>query len=169
MSVAATEHIVTSGASTDSVSEGQSFFQLTVQLLGGPRVLHRQVRSDAEAHDLVSEGLPAAAMAKLFGVVMILSTDAVLDAIGVSERSYARRKAAPKTVLPVDESERLWRFAEILAHATRVFGSQSEAERWLAQPALGLDRRKPIDLLKTHPGARLVAQYLTRIEFGVYT
>ena len=45
----------------------------------------------------------------------------------------------------------------------------SEAERWLAQPALGLDRRKPIDLLKTHPGARLVAQYLTRIEYGVYT
>jgi putative toxin-antitoxin system antitoxin component (TIGR02293 family) len=169
MSPAAAERVARSTALTDSVSEGPSFFQLTVQLLGGPHVLHRQVRSDAEAHDLVLHGLPSAAMAKLFDVVMILSTDAVLEAIGVSERSFARRKADPKTVLPVDESERLWRFAEILAQATRVFGSQAEAERWLGQPAIGLDHRKPIDLLKTHPGARLVAQYLTRIEYGVYT
>lgn len=100
---------------------------------------------------------------------MILSFDDVLDAIGVSERSFARRKAAPRTLLPLDESERLWRFAEVLAQATRVFGSQAEAERWLGQPVIGLDRRKPIELLKTHPGARLVSEYLTRIEYGVYT
>ena len=71
--------------------------------------------------------------------------------------------------LPMDESERVWRFAEILAQATRVFGSQVEAERWLSHPAIGLEGRKPIELLTTHPGARLVAQYLTRIEYGVYT
>jgi putative toxin-antitoxin system antitoxin component (TIGR02293 family) len=70
--------------------------------------------------------------------------------------------------LPPDESERLWRFAEILAHATRVFGSQPEAENWLNRPAIGLDQRKPIDLLRTYPGVRLVADYLTRIEHGVY-
>jgi putative toxin-antitoxin system antitoxin component (TIGR02293 family) len=69
----------------------------------------------------------------------------------------------------VNESGRLWRFAEILSHATRVFGSQAEAEQWLGRPAIGLDQRKPIDLLRTHPGARLVAEYLTRIEHGVYT
>jgi putative toxin-antitoxin system antitoxin component (TIGR02293 family) len=50
-----------------------------------------------------------------------------------------------------------------------VFGSQAEAEQWLGRPAIGLDQRKPIDLLRTHPGARLVAEYLTRIEHGVYT
>ncbi|MBI2186267.1 MAG: DUF2384 domain-containing protein, partial [Acidobacteria bacterium] len=83
--------------------------------------------------------------------------------------SFARRKAAPKSRLPVDESERLWRFAEVLAHATRVFGSQAEAEHWLERPAIGLDHRKPIDLLRTHPGTRLVSEYLTRIEHGVYT
>jgi putative toxin-antitoxin system antitoxin component (TIGR02293 family) len=153
---------------TESVTEGQTF-QLTVQLLGGTRVLHREIRSDAEAHDLVSHGLPAAAMSKLFAVVMILSANDLLEAIGVSERSFARRKAAPRTLLPMDESERLWRFAEVLAQATRVFGSQAEAERWLGQPVIGLDHRKPIELLKTHPGARLVFEYLTRIEYGVYT
>ena len=100
--------------------------------------------------------------------VLSFPSSVLLATIGVSERSFARRKAAPKTLLPVDESERLWRFAEVLAHATRVFGSQGEAERWLDRPAIGLDRRKPIDLLRTYPGTRLVSEYLTRIEHGVY-
>ena len=124
--------------------------------------------SDEDAHELVMRGLPAAAMVKLFAV-LTLSTADVLEAIGVSERSYARRKAAPKTRLPVGESERVWRFAEVVAHATRVFGSQAEAESRLNRPAIGLDQRKPIDLLRTHPGARLVQDYLTRIEHGVYS
>jgi putative toxin-antitoxin system antitoxin component (TIGR02293 family) len=159
----------TASSSTPATSENRSSVQLAMELLGGPRVLHRQVVTDEDAHDLVLRGIPAAAMAKLFAGVLTLSTDVVLAAIGVSERSLARRKAAPRTLLAVNESERLWRFAEILSHATRVFGSQAEAEQWLGRPAIGLDQRKPIDLLRTHPGARLVAEYLTRIEHGVYT
>jgi putative toxin-antitoxin system antitoxin component (TIGR02293 family) len=143
--------------------------RLATEFLGGPRVLHREVGSDEDAHDLVLRGIPAAAMVRLFATVLTLSTSRVLGAIGVSARSYARRKAEPKTRLPVNESERLWRFAEILAHATRVFGSQAEGEKWLDRPAIGLDRRQPIDLLRTHPGARLVEDYLTRIEHGVYS
>jgi putative toxin-antitoxin system antitoxin component (TIGR02293 family) len=143
--------------------------RLATELLGGPRVLHRRVTSEDDAHDLVLQGIPAAAMTKLFDAVSTLEFEAVLEAIGVSERSLARRKAAPGRRLPVDEGERLWRFAEILAHATRVFGSQTEAEQWLDRPAPALDGRKPIELLRTHPGARLVAQYLTQIEHGVYT
>jgi putative toxin-antitoxin system antitoxin component (TIGR02293 family) len=108
-------------------------------------------------------------MAKLAAAVLTLSSDALLAAIGVSQKSFARRKAAPQARLPVDESERLWRFAEILAHATRVFGSQTEAEQWLSRPAMALDQRTPIDLLRTSPGARLVAEYLTRMEHGVYS
>jgi putative toxin-antitoxin system antitoxin component (TIGR02293 family) len=140
-----------------------------MELLGGRRVLRTQIASDEDAHELVLRGIPAEAMARLFFSATILSLDVLLEAVGVSERSFARRKAAPKTRLPVNEGERLWRFAEILAHATNVFGSQPEAERWLARPAIGLDQRKPIDLLRTHPGARLVSEYLTRIEHGVYS
>lgn len=156
-------------SSTPVTPDARSSVQLAMELLGGRRVLHRLVASDEDAHDLVMRGIPAEAMAKLFAGVLSLSSDLVLAAIGVSERSFARRKAAPKTRLPVNESERLWRFAEILAHATRVFGSQAEAEQWLGRPAIGLDHRKPIALLRTHPGARLVGDYLTRIEHGVYT
>ena len=59
--------------------------------------------------------------------------------------------------------------AEILAKATRVLGSQEEAEQWLKRPAIGLDRRRPVDLLTTPAGAKLVETYLGRLEYGVYT
>lgn len=153
--------------STEPAS-ARSSVELATALLGGRRVLHRQVATEEDAHELVLRGIPAEAMATLFAGVVSLSSHVLLAVIGVSERSFARRKATPKTRLPVDESERLWRFAEVLAHATRVFGSQVEAEQWLDHPAIGLDHRKPIDLLRTHPGTRLVSAYLTRIEHGVY-
>ena len=155
-------------SSAPATSDGPSSVEFAMELLGGRRVLHRQVATEKDAHDLVLRGIPAEAMAKLFAGVLSLSSDVLLAAIGVSERSFARRKAAPKARLPVNESERLWRFAEVLAHATRVFGSQAEAEQWLDRPAIGLDHHKPIDLLRTHPGTRLVSEYLTRIEHGVY-
>lgn len=160
--------MTTAFTESPETSSTRSSLHLATELLGGRRVLHRQVATEEDAHDLVLRGIPAEAMARLFAGVLSLSLNALLAAVGVSERSFARRKAAPKTRLPVDESERLWRFAEVLAHATRVFGSQVEAEQWLDRPAIGLDHRKPIDLLRTHPGTRLVSDHLTRIEHGVY-
>jgi putative toxin-antitoxin system antitoxin component (TIGR02293 family) len=142
--------------------------QLATELLGGRRVLHRQVATEEDAYELVLRGIPAEALSRLIAAVLTLSPNVLLATIGVSERSFARRRAAPKTRLPIDESERVWRFAEVLGHATRVLGSQADAERWLDRPAIGLDQRKPIDLLRTHPGTRLVSEYLTRIEHGVY-
>ena len=124
--------------------------------------------TEEDAHELVLRGIPSEAMANLFAGVLSLSSSVLLAAIGLSERSFARRKAAPKSRLRVDESDRLWRFAEVLGQATRVFGSQAEAEHWLDRRAIGLDRGKPIDLLRTHPGTRLVGEYLTRIEHGIY-
>ena len=60
-------------------------------------------------------------------------------------------------------------FAEILAKAVSVFGTQAAAEAWMSRPAVGLDRRRPLDLLATPEGRRLVVEHLTRLEHGVYT
>ena len=60
-------------------------------------------------------------------------------------------------------------FAEILTKATRVFGSQDEAERWLKRPAIGLDQKRPVDLLTTPAGVKLVEDHLERLEYDVYT
>jgi putative toxin-antitoxin system antitoxin component (TIGR02293 family) len=79
-----------------------------------------------------------------------------------------RKKDASEVLLSIDQSNRTWKFAEILGRATEIFGSRAEAEAWLNSPAIGLDQRRPIDLLATAVGVEAVEDYLTRIEYGVY-
>jgi putative toxin-antitoxin system antitoxin component (TIGR02293 family) len=70
--------------------------------------------------------------------------------------------------LTPEQSGRAWKFAEILAKATLLLGSQEEAERWLERPATGLDQQRPIDLLATPAGVAIVEDFLLRLEHGVY-
>ena len=49
-----------------------------------------------------------------------------------------------------------------------MLGSRTEAEQWLERPAIGLNQRRPIDLLATTAGVEIVENYLERIEHGVY-
>jgi putative toxin-antitoxin system antitoxin component (TIGR02293 family) len=56
----------------------------------------------------------------------------------------------------------------VLATATRVFGSREQAERWLLEPAMGLDWCRPIDLLESADGAVRVERFLGQIEYCVY-
>lgn len=60
------------------------------------------------------------------------------------------------------------RYAEVKRRAEAVFSSQEKARRWLSERALGLGRRRPVDLLVSSEGYEQVLDFLTRIEFGVY-
>ena len=144
----------------------------TAALLGGRRTLHRSIRSRLEAHDLLQEGLPGHALKHLVDDVAILHDlqhDNLEKAIGISLRTYQRRLNALNKPLGPEQSGRTWKFAEILARSTDLFGCQSEAERWLERPAMALDQRKPIDLLSTPAGVEAIEDHLTRMEYGVYT
>jgi putative toxin-antitoxin system antitoxin component (TIGR02293 family) len=89
-------------------------------------------------------------------------------AVGISLRTYQRKRDALDKPLSPEQSGRTWKFAEILARATAIFGSQAEAEQWLERPAIGLEQRRPIDLLSTPAGVETVEDHLTRLEYGVY-
>lgn len=144
----------------------------TVRLLGGRRTLRRPVRNRLEAHDLLREGLPGHALERLVNEVAILRAshhEGMEKAVGISLRTYQRRRDAPDRPLSPEQSGRTWKFAEILARAIELFGSQAEAEAWLERPAMALDGRRPLDLLSTPAGVRTVEDHLTRIEHGVYT
>mgnify|MGYP000992974216 CR=1 FL=1 len=52
--------------------------------------------------------------------------------------------------------------------ATGVLGSRKLAKEWLSKPAIGLDGRRPIDLLDTPAGIEAVVVLLTRMDHGVY-
>ena len=156
-----------SGPSDEDVGVGR-----TVRLLGGQHTLHRRVRSRLEAHDLLREGLPGHALQHLVGCVSIFRVaqhGSMEMAVGISLRTYQRRKDAPDKPLSPEQSGRTWKFAEILGRATDLFGSQEEAEQWLERPAMALDERRPIELLSTPAGVETVEEHLSRLEYGVYT
>ena len=71
----------------------------------------------------------------------------------------------PVGTLPVDKA----RTDKILTMATEVLGSQEAAGRWMEEPAVGLDQRRPLDLLSTSGGVDIVRTFLQRLQYGVYT
>jgi putative toxin-antitoxin system antitoxin component (TIGR02293 family) len=139
------------------------------ELLGGVRVLRRKMSSPLDAHDVLVNGLPSAALTHLVGrLTMLRKPDSLEKAVGMSVRTFQRRREGSTKPLSHEQSARTWKFAEILAKATEVFGSQQEAERWMEQPAMALEQRRPIDLMTTPAGVEIVEDLLRRLEYGVY-
>jgi putative toxin-antitoxin system antitoxin component (TIGR02293 family) len=138
-------------------------------LFGGRQVLGAEVESEMDAHALLNRGLPRGALNSLIEKLHDTPVVEVSEALGMSVRTLQRHKAAPIERLDVQQSGRAWKFAQILAKATRVLGSQDEAEQWLKRPAIGLNQERPLDLLTTPAGVKLVEDYLGRIEYSVYT
>jgi putative toxin-antitoxin system antitoxin component (TIGR02293 family) len=139
-------------------------------LMGGPRVLKHKVAGALDVHEAVEAGLPGSALHHLIDRLLVIEFDVPLErAVGLSRRTFQRTKEDPKRPLSVEQSGRTWKFAEVLALAIDVLGTQELAERWLERPAIGLSSRRPIDLLSTPAGTELVETYLQRIKYGVYT
>jgi len=156
------------GAKQAPAAEARELKRIT-RLLGGPRVLRHTPSNTLDAHELIREGLPARALTHLLDELVVIQPAVSLEkGIGISLRTFQRRKDDLDRLLSQEQSGRTWKFAEILAKATEVFGSQREAERWLEQPATGLNQRCPIDLLATPAGVELVEEHLARLEYGVY-
>lgn len=143
--------------------------QRVADLLGGRRVLRCTLRNPLDAHEMLLQGLPGKALTHLVdSLVFLQTTESLEKAVGMSLRTFQRRKDAPAKPLSQEQSGRTWKFAEVLAKATAVFGSQEEAEQWLERPAIGLDQRRPIDLLATPAGVEMIEDFLQRLEYGVY-
>lgn len=141
------------------------------RLLGGEEIMKTSVRNTLDIHDLIVQGVPSNSLLYLAERVGILSTGDVLNkATGVRIRTLQGRKAdGRKVALSAEQGSRAWRFAEVFTRTMDVLGSQDAAEAWLLEPAIGLENRSPIDLLTSAAGAKAVADYLTRLEYGVYS
>jgi putative toxin-antitoxin system antitoxin component (TIGR02293 family) len=147
---------------------GREFLR-PLNLLGGREIVHAQIQSDLDVHEVIARGLPRTALNFLVSRTSMLRNQEYLrKAVGVSTRTTQRHKSAPDALLSEEQSGRTWKFAEILGKATEVLGSQEEAEHWLASPAIGLNQHCPINLLSTPKGTELVENLLTQMEYGVY-
>jgi putative toxin-antitoxin system antitoxin component (TIGR02293 family) len=146
-----------------------AIFPHAMRLLGGSKTVKHQPTTQAEVHRAAVHGMPYSALFFLTERNTTLREDDIAQVLGISTRTLRRHKEAPNNLMPPDLGSKAWLFAEILAKAETVFGGRTEAERWMADTAAGLDGARPIELLRTLQGANLVSQFLDRLSFGVYT
>jgi len=159
-------------------------------VLGGEKELGQKVERRIDFDALIRKGIP-------WGVIshikkeFNLPDEVIAQIIGVSCRTIARRRKTVK--IPVKttrvavsgkprkrkanlialerlspvESDRVYRFARIIALAEDVFEDKEEALEWLKSPQYGLGGLVPFDMLQTDAGAREVEELLVRIDYGI--
>ncbi len=158
-------------------------------VMGGEKELGQKVSRRIDFDALINKGIPWGVISHI-KKAFNLPDEVIARIIGVSPRTIARRRQTVKTpvksagasgkpfkgVAPITstadrlspvESDRIYRFARIIALAEDVFENREEALEWLKSPQHGLGGRVPFDMLQTDAGAREVEELLIRIDYGV--
>lgn len=138
--------------------------QALAQHLGGRRVLGRSIRSDLDLDDAIRSGLPIKAVESVVKAGALRAAE--LHALVIPRRTLAHRKRRGGR-LSREQSDRLARVVRVVASAEEAIGDGAKAARWLRKPNRALRGRRPLDLLASDVGARLVEQELGRIEHGL--
>ncbi|MGH6886381.1 MAG: type II RES/Xre toxin-antitoxin system antitoxin [Geminicoccales bacterium] len=142
----------------------RSRLRLALQRLGGKRLLGVDVRSEADFVKVLDRGIPISALAELVRQEALSPVD--VDRLIIPRRTLAHRKAKDQP-LNRAESERTVRVASLTALAEETFANNEKAKAWLRRPTSALGGKRPIDLLDSEPGARVVEQLLYRIGHGI--
>jgi putative toxin-antitoxin system antitoxin component (TIGR02293 family) len=134
--------------------------------LGGRRVLTRSIASDFDLASLVQEQVPVDAAQAVLDAGLL--TPEELHALVIPRRTLTKRRSTTGR-LTTEESDHLVRVVRTLALAVECFQNTEKAANWLRRPNRALGAARPIDLLATDSGTRLVEDVLGRINYGVYS
>jgi putative toxin-antitoxin system antitoxin component (TIGR02293 family) len=137
--------------------------QAVVDELGGEAVLGGTVRSAHDMMDAIRRGFHRDALRSVAAAAGISVKD-LAACVDLSYRTIQRLK--PDQRLGVSESDRLYRLMRIAVLANDYIGDHEKASRWLQRPNKALGGDKPIELLDTELGARMVEDILGRIAYG---
>jgi putative toxin-antitoxin system antitoxin component (TIGR02293 family) len=94
-------------------------------------------------------------------------SEAEIFELVVPKRTLARRQAR-REPLTIEETDKALRLARIADLATRVFGDEAKAHRWLRKPKRDLMGQTPLAFLASETGARTIEQMLHRIDHGIF-
>ncbi len=116
-------------------------------------------------HEALHHGMPYAVFKRLAQVTGMEQKELVVYT-KLSTASLARR--AKSGHFTPEESDRLYRFADVFNAATELFdGDIIRGRRWLSTPAPGLGGRRPIEMLGTTAEHQSVLDLIGRLEHGV--
>jgi putative toxin-antitoxin system antitoxin component (TIGR02293 family) len=137
------------------------------EVLGGKKILKKNIGTPAQLVTLIREGLPANILPTI-ATELSMDRSAVAKVVGISGRTLSRRIASHSR-LSAEESDRMVRLARVLALANETLGDRAKASRWLQTPNRVLDGNTPFELLDTDAGVQSVETVLGRIAYGVYS
>ena len=142
--------------------QGQSAWSRQRSRIGGIGTIGSRVTSDADMARAIEFGFSVKAI------------DA-LKKTGITDKEIGRLVIKPRTLshrvqrrrrLTSDEFDRAARVARVAALAIKTFANKDKANAWLHKPLSSLDGRRPLDLIGTTAGARVIEDVLTRIAWG---
>ncbi len=136
--------------------------QAAAELLGGRTAVGFRVVSDADMAKAVERGFSVKAIDSLRRAGV---TDREIGDLIIKLRTLSHRKQK-KQKLMMEESDRAARVARVMALAEKTFANKDKAKRWLRKSLNALDGRRPIDLVQTAAGGRIVEDILARIAWG---
>jgi putative toxin-antitoxin system antitoxin component (TIGR02293 family) len=122
-----------------------------------------------EVHDFIVDGIPATDAAALVNAFPIIGTERMCRYLGISSKLHSCLTTAHAEPLGIDASDRMYRLGDTIRSLMEVVGTFDAAQQWLITPAIGLDQRTPLDLLRTFPGTGVVQILMGRMDYGVYS
>jgi putative toxin-antitoxin system antitoxin component (TIGR02293 family) len=137
------------------------------EVLGGRKLLGKTVKKPDDLAQLVRKGLPAVAITAL-AETLHLGNSVLGQKLGIPQRTLTRRLSQASRLTPA-ESDRTVRMARVYANAVEMMGDREKAIGWLGTPNRALGGDRPLDLLDTDTGARMVEDVLGRVAYGVYS
>lgn len=125
-----------------------------------------QFQNDVQMIEAIRTGLSKEAaytISKNYGIT-IEETGRIL---GVSARTM-QRKSDIENLSP-HASDQVVELARLFELGVEVFNDDEKFRQWLRSPIVGLGGQKPLDLLDTSTGIRLVTNELDRIQHGIFS
>ena len=137
---------------------------LAYEKLGGPTLIGRPFKNEIELVDVVAEGIPKATI-KHLADRYALDIREVIRLLPVTARNLHRYAEGDRLSEVV--TGRLFMLADLFAHGADALGTDY-FRTWLYRPNIGLQHKKPIDILHNEVGINTVDTSLGRIEHGIF-
>ena len=115
---------------------------------------------------IIREGIQAEIIDKFLNEQSFVVKD-ILMSLNIKIASYFAKKKDHKR-LDSTSTEKFLRLVSVIKNSEEILGN-AEAKNWLYRKLPSLSNQRPIDLLDTEAGHRLVEQALLQIKYGLYS
>jgi putative toxin-antitoxin system antitoxin component (TIGR02293 family) len=102
-------------------------------------------------------------MAAKFGITQ----EKICELLHMSARNFQRIKET--SPLDIYTSEQTIEMAHVYSKAYQIFSNEEAIKQWFQTPNYALGNQKPLDLLDTSFGVKMVSDVLGRIEHGIFS